>query len=378
MTHWDTGKTRPDVDSSRERGTGLRHTEVRLYQSVRSAHLERAHQLRPATIIYGEKRYDFDETLCAGLELVPGTGLAAARWLWQHPPETLEVNEPLMLESALWTAVCLAAVRLRQRLGGPTVRVVSYAIENRDPFESPAPAGLRSRARRAMERLASRFVWNALDRIAYGTAAAQQLYLTTFRPANSTSKLIWALPAAQAGEAERTRRALFVSAFSPRKGIPELISAWPLVRAAVDDATLVLIGKGALAEKVAELAEVDDSVRLLVDPPRSTITDELAGASVLVLPSQPTETWREQVGLPIVEGLSTGCTVVTTDQTGLADWLDQHGHHVLTTPTQPEALASALIEALSHPLEPDQVRASLPQRDGRLAADDWMMADAAT
>ena len=354
----------------------MRPTVVRLYKSVRSAHLERAHQLRPASIVYGEKRYDFDETLSNGLDLVPGAGLAAARWLWQHPPQTLEVNEPLMLESALWTAACLVSVRLRQRLGGPSVQVVSYAIENRDPFDSPTPSRLRSRLRRALERRASRFIWKSLDRIAYGTAAAQQLYLRTFGTANATSKLIWALPSALPATADRARRALFVSAFSSRKGIPELIDAWPAVRAALDDASLVLIGKGALLDRVTELAEAEDSVQLLVDPPRSAITDELASASVMVLPSQPTETWREQVGLPIVEGLSAGCTIVTTDQTGLADWLEQHGHRVLSTPTRPDVLAAALIEALGQPLDPDQVRASLPGRDGRLAADDWMMADA--
>lgn len=356
----------------------MRSRVIRLYQSVRSAHLERARQLHPAAIIYGEKRYDFDESLGDGLDLIPGAGLKAASWLWRSPPQTLEVNEPLMLESVLWTAGCLLSVRLRQRFGGPRVQVVSYAIENRDPFLSPTPPRLRSRLRRALERRASRFVWNSLDRIAYGTAAAEQLYRERFGQVGPASTLIWALPAARPVASERPRRALFVSAFSPRKGVPELISAWPAVRSALGDAALVLIGTGPLTGDAAALAAEEDSVRLMVDPPRAAIAAELASASVLVLPSQPTSTWREQVGLPIVEGLSAGCTVVTTNQTGLAEWLDQHGHRVLNVPTSSDALASALIDALSKPLPPAQVQASLPDRDGRLAADDWMMSDAAS
>jgi glycosyltransferase involved in cell wall biosynthesis len=89
-----------------------------------------------------------------------------------------------------------------------------------------------------------------------------------------------------------------------------------------------------------------------------------------VLPSQPSATWREQVGLPIVEGLSYGCTIVTTTETGLAGWLSEHGHRVVAADADDGELAAAVAAALLNPVE--DVVASLPDHDGRLAADAWM------
>lgn len=350
---------------------------ARLYQSVRSAHLERAHQLSPATIIFGEKRYDFDAEAAIGLNLVPGHGLRAARWLWRNRVDVLEVNEPLMLESAVWTALALLVVRARQVVGGPKVRVVSYAIENRDPLHDPVPRRLKARLGRLARHVGARLVWRALDRIAFGTEAAQQLYLSLLGPPKAASTLIWALPSAEPrATPKQLGRALFVSAFSARKGVPELLAAWPRVRGGFAEAGLVAIGKGGLLDEVNAAAAADPSIRVLIDPPRETIRAELHAASVLVLPSQPTATWREQVGLPIVEGLAAGCTVVTTDQTGLANWLRSNGHRVIEADAALEVLAEALLDALHRPLDPEEVRGTLPPRDGRLAADDWMMSDA--
>ena len=69
-----------------------------------------------------------------------------------------------------------------------------------------------------------------------------------------------------------------------------------------------------------------------------------------MLPSQPTSAWREQVGLPIVEGLSYGCTIVTTTETGLAGWLSEHRHRVLPADANEAQLAAAIIDALRRPV----------------------------
>ena len=70
------------------------------------------------------------------------------------------------------------------------------------------------------------------------------------------------------------------------------------------DATLALLGKGALEQEARALSVAQPSVTLEVDPPRPRIHSVLDDSRVLVLWSQPSPTWREQVGLPIVEGLS--------------------------------------------------------------------------
>jgi glycosyltransferase involved in cell wall biosynthesis len=139
-------------------------------------------------------------------------------------------------------------------------------------------------------------------------------------------------------------------------------------------ATLTLLGKGRLEPLAERAAALDDSIDLVIDPSRTEIHRRLAGSRALALPSQPTPSWREQVGLPIVEGLSHGCAIVATSETGLAGWLKDHGHGVLDTPTTPEALANALAWALTSGPQPVDIIASLPAVDGRLAADEWMFA----
>jgi glycosyltransferase involved in cell wall biosynthesis len=116
----------------------------------------------------------------------------------------------------------------------------------------------------------------------------------------------------------------------------------------------------------------NSSIEVHIDPSRDEIHRFLRQAQVLVLPSQSTPTWREQVGLPIVEGLAHGCSIVTTTETGLSDWLAEHGHAVASPQATAQDLADAICKAIaSGPLGND-VTASLPGSDGRLAADVWL------
>lgn len=372
-------QTAPDVARLTvvtDQPASLRSDRVRLYDSVRSAHLERAHELSPAAIIYNTRRYDFDESLTDGLELIQASPVRAARLIARSSVTAVEINEPLMLSSLPATVLTLAALRLRR--ARPSV--VTYAIENADPFANASTAKARTRVRRALERRAARWVWRRVDRVAYGTEAAQRLYAQRLGPARAASALIHALPSPCDRNDEPDRRpdtALFVGSFAERKGIRVLLDAWPQIRATDSTATLTLIGQGPLTDVVQAFAAADSSVTVIIDPPRTTIHEALATAQTLVLPSQPTRTWREQVGLPIVEGLAHGCTIVTTDQTGLATWLVEHGHHVVSRADDAAELAAAIASSLRARRPAADVLAALPDRDGRLAADDWMFSDLA-
>ena len=158
--------------------TGVAAERARLYQTVRSAHLERARVLAPATILYRATRYDFDRALARDLDLVPAGPVRAAWLLARSQVRQLEVNEPLMLASLRRTALALAVLRLRHRFGGPRTQCVSYAIENANPFARPAHG--RARLTRLQDRLLARFVWASLDRVAFGTEAAQHTYASVF------------------------------------------------------------------------------------------------------------------------------------------------------------------------------------------------------
>lgn len=364
--------------------TTLAHPRVRFYDQVRTAHLERAHELEPASIVYRARRYDFDATAAEGLDLVHAGVPRSAMLVLRSPLTGLEVNEPLDLASLPRTAAVIAAARLRGLLTRSRPVVVSYAIGNLDVFAAERPARRRTRVRRRVELSLARYVWRRIDRVAFGTEAARTVYTDRFgRRGPSTQTLISALPVACACEEARRQphRLIFVGALTERKGLPELLDVWPAVRAAVPGAELVVIGTGALEDEVRRRSAADPSIRLLVDPPRPEIHLALRQARALVMLSQRRPLWREQIGLPILEALAHGCRIVTTSETGIAGWLAEHGHSVLS----PDATAEERVAALTRMLtvtEDEQAREaceivdSLPGQDGRLAADRWLFAEA--
>ena len=120
--------------------TRITGAHARLYESVRSAHLERARELEPAAILYRQRRYDFDESAAEGLELIRASPVTAAWLLVRSKVRVLEINEPLQSSSAPATALALAALGIARVVGRPRTTVVCYAIENADPRTFPAPS----------------------------------------------------------------------------------------------------------------------------------------------------------------------------------------------------------------------------------------------
>ncbi|MFP7833514.1 glycosyltransferase family 4 protein [Marisediminicola sp. LYQ134] len=353
---------------------------VRLYQSIRTAHLERAHELGTAAIVYQVQRYDFDESAAKGIELMRASPIETAFLIARSDLDVVEINEPLMLSSLLTSSLTIAALRLRYA-GNPRRRpdVVTYAIGNSDPFaQMPTGARLRTRLRRRGERVLARYVMKRVDRVAFGTSDARALYGDVLGDGRSgaRSTVIEALPAAceciqVARDADTV---VFLGALVERKGFPLVLEAWEHVLALHPSARLRILGKGPLESVARAATDSTASVSLHIDPDRSDIHTELRRSAVLVLPSQASATWREQVGLPIVEGLAHGTTVVTTRETGLASWLDSHGHGVVDSDAGPGDLARAIVDRLIRRRSADEVLATLPARDGRLEADDWLFA----
>lgn len=351
---------------------------VRLYETLRTAHLERAHELAPASIVYRRRRYDFDTGLARGLDLVEA-GPARAAWvLARSDVRELEINEPLMVSSLRRSALALAAVDLARLVRRrPRALVVTYAIANDDPFRPPVRPGPAGRARRRLDaRLIAR-VAGRVDRVVFGTPAAQELY-GTLVPAlrRADQVLLPALPTAcGCGALDRkdADEVLFVGAFEQRKGVHELLAAWPAVVAARPAARLTLVGKGPLLDEVRAFAADRPEVTVVVDPPRAEVHAHQRRATVAVLLSQRTRTWREQVGLPVVEGLAHGCAVLATTETGLAAWLADHGHGVVAPDAPPAEVADAVVRLLEARRPSASVLADLPDVDGRLAADSWLL-----
>ena len=359
---------------------------ARIYGFIRTAHLERFREMVPATVLYRKARYDYDDSILPPAQRPIQLGrLATVGHLLRHRYRAVEVNEPGVTNLWLDTLSQVIAIRLRGGLGEGRTQIVTYCIGYSDPAQE-------LHARRPylplpLTRAATRFflgvLGRSMDRIAFGTEGSLAMYreYVPERVLTRRSAMFEAVPAACSCamvEPNDGPEVLFVGAFSDRKGVRQLMTGWDALRAGGSELRLEVIGKGPLQTEVQEWAAGRDDVVVRIDPPRTEIHAAMRRAKVLVLLSQRIGAWREQVGLPIVEGLSHGMEIVTTDETGLAPWLSARGHRVLTGATDPSAVRQAIAGAAADPRGRAEVLRDLPAADQRMEADRWMLADDVT
>ncbi|MCL9664420.1 glycosyltransferase [Curtobacterium albidum] len=327
----------------------------------------------PAEGWYFKTNYDITENVPPAF--VPMSTIKALRTLAFADVETLEVPELLWARELPRTLALLVVHKSTSRRSAARV---FYAIENNDP--ATALLGSRkvpkwfSALLRAGIGFAARWL---IDAVVYGSEGSRRAYqgLPLVRGLKST--LIEELPGrpTKCAPLKDRRDAVFVGALETRKGVPALMDAWETIEADHPGRQLRIIGNGELAFEVRTWSDKNPAQRsFLGQLPHSQVHDVLTQSAVLVAPSLREGRWREQIGLPIKEALRAGVTVVSTPDTGLADWLTKNGHHVV----QSEALAGALAAALSAPLDPAEVIRSLPRFDGRVAADHWLRQNTGT
>lgn len=348
---------------------------VLVYHQARTAHLERL-QHAGVTLLYQSARYDFHAEAARDHDVRRVTPLEAFRLVYRNPPRIIEITEPTYYPGIRLAAGVTLAARLAARVRrAPRPRIVTYAIGNSDPRHDFRPANPRTALGFAVNHTLSLLVWRSCDRVAFGTAAASEEYRRVFAsaPRGQSRALIPALPApCGCGEPQALEGHLvFLGDLSPRKGFERTLQAWESL--ADPGLQLTIVGRGAGLAQARALAARDARVVVLEDPPRSEIHRVLRTAAALVLPSQRTPRWREQIGLPVLEALAHGCRVVTTDETGLAGWLRTHDHIVLPAAGGTQDLARAMHEAALHPRRATDVLADLPSRDGRQVAESWLI-----
>lgn len=342
-----------------------------MFPELRTAHLEEIDAQVPRQTYYFKRNYDLrDAALPPHVTQV--RPMRAARVLFSSRGRTLELFEPLWVEYLPHWVLLACAWRLRNWRDRS---VVCFAIENNDPVTvlSRGRAELRPIAYVALPLL--RVLLRAtLSRCCFGTEAARESYRGLLSRHTDTRVTLDLLRArSDAPEDKKPRTAAFVGALEERKGVFQLMAAWEVVEQRVPGVRLTLVGDGPLMSVVREWANHRPTDRVVMGrTPRAEIRKLLDSSVVLVAPSIPVGRWREQVGRPIQEGLASGCTVVTTDQTGIADTLVQLGHQVVPVECLSEQLVDACIHALLHPLAVGSVLDSLPQEDGRIQADRWL------
>jgi glycosyltransferase involved in cell wall biosynthesis len=331
-----------------------------------------------SSIYYLKRRDDFDEALLSSDRTVMRMSFIGILFrLVRNPPTILELPEPMWFNYAVHSILLSRLLRILRPLKSRETRIVAYAIENGDYDAKPRSLDwLPSFIWNAISVLLAKTAWRGIDRIAFGSNGAREAYGRMLGKAGPADSMEWrifqALPTrcpCVELEVPVKKNITFVGALEKRKGIDVLLDAWPAVVEAEPDARLQVVGEGPMKRLVME-ASSGPNITYLGSLGRAEIHSLMAQTAVVVLPSQRNGRWREQIGLSIVEGLSHGCRVVASRETGLAEWLESHGHVVVDAPTTSATLSNGILRALIQINGP--VFEFLPERDGRIAADDWL------
>lgn len=339
--------------------------------------VEEAYEMVPATTLYFSEKYDLGAThLDSTFRKV--SLVKALIFLVRSKADVLEVPEPLWVRFLPMNVLLLIAWKLSGWMRRRSRFVVTYAIENNDLSNLLTPKiKLADPIVRLASTLIGALICCTIDRIAYGSAGSMEIYHSLAGVRDIPHRVVEELPAATAHTTSMTndQRAIFIGELDDRKGILDVIEAWPGVESELPEAVLTIVGAGPYSQVVPTwCSERPSSRRYLGFLSHAQVKHALRHADVLVAPSRRLGRWREQIGLPITEALSHGLTVVTTDETGLATWLAVNGHVVVEENCVPQQLSSSIIEALKNPLQKTSIQQSLPAIPGRIEADKWLHA----
>ena len=138
-----------------------------------------------------------------------------------------------------------------------------------------------------------------------------------------------------------------VARLEPEKGHPTLLEAWPLVLAAFPDATLLVVGEGSRREALEAMShELGIADRVVFTGRRDDVPAVTAALDVAVLPS-----YREALGLTILEAMALSRPVVASNVGGIPEMIEDGVTGLLVPPRDAEALADAIVRLLrDHPL----------------------------
>ncbi|TFI41766.1 glycosyltransferase [Rhodococcus sp. 1R11] len=353
---------------------------LRIIPELRADHVKRSRYLTAAKTLYLDTNSDLPGTSVPDdfqrvslLGLIKNVILSRAI--------ILELPEPLwmrFLPRTALAALAWKASRLVRRFPGTTV---AYAIENNEPvnllFGNRSVAGSLSRPLTLTLGVVIRI---SVDRLCFGSEGSRATYQSIPMVKGIDHSVVVNLPARPysrsllpSDEESRRGRVAFVGVLEPRKGIDVLMKSWPSVEQSCPEAVLTIVGDGPMSREVEQWSAKNPRSRNFVGRlPHSQVSSLVGGSALLVAPSVRAGRWREQIGLPILEALSVGATVVTSDETALATWLAAQGHSVLPAGELSTELAGEILDRLKQPLTSDKVIASLPEVAGRVAADKWM------
>jgi phosphatidylinositol alpha-mannosyltransferase len=159
---------------------------------------------------------------------------------------------------------------------------------------------------------------------------------------------------------------LFVGRLEKRKGLEQLLRAWPLVHQAIPRARLLVVGGGRRLEGYRRYVRSHgwSEVHFAGHVTPEDLVRFYQTSEVFCAPS----TGQESFGIVLLEAMAAGRPIVASQIPGYAEVLEDGAEGLLVPPKSPSALASALTRLL----EDAQLRRRMGER-GRVkaAAYDW-------
>jgi len=148
--------------------------------------------------------------------------------------------------------------------------------------------------------------------------------------------------------------ALFVGMLERSKDVGALVRAWPVVAAAVPEARLTIVGRGALVDLVERLRDdYPDRVEHVPELPPRGVAARMDESTFLVLPSR-----SEGLGRVIIESFARGRAVIATRVGGIPDLVRDGATGVLVESGDVEGLARAMVALLADRERAEQLGAA--------------------
>lgn len=138
---------------------------------------------------------------------------------------------------------------------------------------------------------------------------------------------------------------IFVGGLHPRKGLPDLIEAFNIVRQKVPAARLTILGDGPQRKEYEALARMSPAAEAItfmggLDEP----FPYMLGADIFVLPSH-----ADPAPLVLSEAREANCAIIATAVDGVPQLLEGGKAGILTPARDPSALAAAIVDLICTP-----------------------------
>lgn len=143
----------------------------------------------------------------------------------------------------------------------------------------------------------------------------------------------------------RSPSVLFVGGLHPRKGLPDLLTAFETVHRAHPAARLHIVGDGPHAPEYRDIAAASSCAgAVFFEGSQADPSSWMRGADIFVLPSL-----ADPAPLVLSEAREAGCAVVATAVDGIPQMLGHGEAGLLVPPQAPQRLAQALLALLDEP-----------------------------